>query len=45
MNVKRTDHTASVLADGKVLGSGGFNDKNRYLSISSVEVHDPSKQI
>jgi hypothetical protein len=41
MNVKRTDHTASVLADGKVLGSVEFNDKDRYLS--SAELYDLSK--
>jgi hypothetical protein len=41
MNYGRSLYTVSVLADGKVLGSVEFNDKDRYLS--SAELYDLSK--
>ena len=39
MNHARQQHTASVLADGKVLVIGGFD--GRY-SLKSTELYDPS---
>ena len=35
----RTDHTASVLTDGKVLVTGG---SDRYGRLNSAELYDPS---
>ncbi|CAF5070903.1 unnamed protein product, partial [Rotaria sp. Silwood1] len=39
MNDARSDHTASVLRNGKVLVTGGFNYS---LYLNSAELYDPS---
>jgi hypothetical protein len=40
MGVARACHTATLLADGKVLIAGGFSDESHYLS--SAEIYDPA---
>lgn len=41
MNVARADHTATLLSNGQVLVTGGFNASDGYLA--SAEIYDPSK--
>ena len=41
MNSARNYHTASLLADGKVLVTGGYNNGN---SLNSTELYDPSTE-
>lgn len=41
MNDARTNHTATLLANGEVLVAGGNNNTTGYLS--SAEIYDPSK--
>src|SRR5690242_4429693 len=38
MNIAREGHTATLLANGKVLAAGGFNG----MYLSSAELYDPS---
>jgi hypothetical protein len=43
MNVARSGHTASLLADGKVLIAGGQNSQNSgATTVSSAEIYDPA---
>ncbi len=42
MNVARSQHTATVLADGYVLVAGGYNDVS--TSLTSAELCDPMSQ-
>lgn len=37
----RSGHTASILLDGKVLVTGGFNYQNNTNSLNSIELYDP----
>lgn len=41
MNVERINHTATLLANGEVLVTGGDNNTTGYLS--SAEIYDPSR--
>ena len=41
LKVARVDHTATLLSNGQVLVTGGFNATNGYLA--SAEIYDPSK--
>jgi hypothetical protein len=41
MNVARSDHTATLLTNGQVLVTGGFNATIGYLA--SAELYDPAK--
>lgn len=40
MNFVRMMHAATVLVDGKVLVTGGYNTQDGYLNVS--ELYDPS---
>src|SRR5205814_1184266 len=39
LGAARSDHTATLLPNGKVLVAGGFNDSNR---LASAELYDPA---
>ena len=41
LNVARINHTATLLANGEVIVTGGNNNATGYLS--SAEIYDPSK--
>ncbi len=41
MNFARDGHTATLLSNGEVLVTGGFNDTNGYMA--SAELYDPAK--
>jgi WD40 repeat protein len=43
MNVRRAAHTATLLADGKVLIAGGFREEGTTeIAIASAEIYDPA---
>ena len=42
MKARRTDHTATLLTDGRVLVAGGFSADRGEKTLASAEVYDPS---
>ena len=41
MKARRTDHTATLLADGRVLVAGGFSADRDEKALVSAELYDP----
>jgi N-acetylneuraminic acid mutarotase len=44
MNNSRTMHTGTLLADGRVLVAGGYDDSNYSYAVSSAELYDPATE-